>query len=145
MAKIYTLFSSKNCTQSTYRVLTYIEFFFSVESNPGYHWFRFTTLYDWSRKLAPPSRPIRCKTKSNLNLVTCVFARLRPSKCIYFEFSLAPCELYLCSDWPLLLLTVSVLRHSKSAQYFVLGLFLSFQSSRFIFVYSIFFLNQLLN
>ena len=28
---------------------------FTVESNPGLHWFCFTSLCDWSRKLAPPS------------------------------------------------------------------------------------------
>ena len=35
----------------------------SVESNPGLNWFCFTVLFDWSRKLAPPSQPIRCKLK----------------------------------------------------------------------------------
>ena len=35
----------------------------SVESNPGLNWFCFTVLFDWSRKLAPPSQPIRCKQK----------------------------------------------------------------------------------
>ena len=63
-------------------------FQFSVESNPGLHWFCFTTLCDWSRNLAPPSQPIRCKTKSNLDLVTCVLSRLRPVTCASFDFSL---------------------------------------------------------
>ena len=35
----------------------------SVDSNPGLNWFCFTVLFDWSRKLAPPSQPIRCKLK----------------------------------------------------------------------------------
>ena len=35
----------------------------SVESNPGLNCFCFTVLFDWSRKLAPPSQPIRCKLK----------------------------------------------------------------------------------
>ena len=35
----------------------------SVESNPGLNRFCFTVLFDWSRKLAPPSQPIRCKLK----------------------------------------------------------------------------------
>ena len=35
----------------------------SVESNPGLNWFCFTVLFDWPRKLAPPSQPIRCKLK----------------------------------------------------------------------------------
>ena len=68
------------------------------------HWFCFTTLCDWSRKHAPPSQPIRCKSKTNRDLVTRVFPRLRPVTCIYFVFSLAPSEIFLCSDWPLGLL-----------------------------------------
>ena len=44
------------------------------------------------------------KTKTNRELVTRVFPRLRPVTCIHFEFSLAPCDIYLCSDWPLWLL-----------------------------------------
>ena len=55
----------------------------SVESNPGWHWFCLTTLCDWSRKLAPPSQPIRCKSKTNRNLVTRVFPRLRPVTVLY--------------------------------------------------------------
>ena len=35
----------------------------SVESNPGWNWFCFTVVFDWSRKLAPPSLSIRCKLK----------------------------------------------------------------------------------
>ena len=73
----------------------------SVESNPGLHCFCFTTLCDWSRKLAPSSQPIRSKTKTNRDLVTGVFPRLREFTCVYFEFSLVRCDIYLCSDWPL--------------------------------------------
>ena len=65
----------------------------SVESNPGLHWFCVATLCDWSRKLAPPSRPIRCKTKTNRDLVTRVFPRLRLVTRVYFELSLAPCDM----------------------------------------------------
>ena len=39
-------------------------------------WFCFATLCDWFKKLAPPSQPDRCKTKSNRNSVTCVSRRL---------------------------------------------------------------------
>ena len=35
----------------------------SVENYPRLHWFCFTTLCDWFRKLAPPSRLIRYTTK----------------------------------------------------------------------------------
>ena len=31
----------------------------SFKSNPGVHWSCFTLLCDWSKKLAPPSQPIR--------------------------------------------------------------------------------------
>ena len=77
------------------------KFQLSVESNPGLHWFCFTTLCDWSRKLAPPSQPIRYKTKTNHDLVTRVFPRLRLVTCIYFRFSLVRSDIYLRSDWPL--------------------------------------------
>ena len=73
----------------------------SVESNPGLHWFCFTLLCEWSRKLAPPSKPIRYKTKTNRDLVTRVFPRLRPVTCVYFDFSLAPSDIFVCSNWPL--------------------------------------------
>ena len=73
----------------------------SVESDPGLHWFWFAMHGDWSRKLAPLSQPIRCKTKTNRDLVTRVFPRLRPVTYVYFEFSLAPSDIFLCSDWPL--------------------------------------------
>ena len=66
---------------------------------PGLHWFWFTMHCDWSRKLAPPSQPIRCKTKTNHDLVTHVFPRLSPVTCVYFEFLLAPSDIFLCSDW----------------------------------------------
>ena len=46
----------------------------------------FTMLCDWSRKSAPTSQPIRCKTETNRDLATRVFPRLRRVTCIYFEF-----------------------------------------------------------
>ena len=46
-------------------------------------------LVDWFRKLVPPSRPIRCNSETNRDLVTRVFPHLRPSTCINYEFSLA--------------------------------------------------------
>ena len=76
----------------------------SVKRNPGLHWFCFTVLCEWSRKLAPPSKPIRYKTKTNRDLVTRVFPRLRLVTCVYFDFSLAPSDILVCSNWPLWLL-----------------------------------------
>ena len=49
-------------------------------------------LCDWSRKFAPPSQPIRCKIKTNRDLVSRVFPRLRTVTCVYSEFSLAPSD-----------------------------------------------------
>ena len=34
-------------------------------------------------------------------IATRVFLRFRSVAYIYFEFLLAPCDIYLCSDWPL--------------------------------------------
>ena len=39
------------------------KFQLSVESNPWLDWFCLTTVCDWSRKFAPISQPIKCKTK----------------------------------------------------------------------------------
>ena len=41
-----------------------------VKRNPGFHWFCYVSLCDWSTKLAPPSQPIRYKSKTYLFLVT---------------------------------------------------------------------------
>ena len=46
----------------------------------------------------PPTQPIRCKTKTNRDLVARVFLRLAPVTCICFEFLLVHC------DWTLQLL-----------------------------------------
>ena len=45
----------------------------SVEINPRLQRFSFPSVCDWSSKLAPPSGPIRCKTKANYDLVARVF------------------------------------------------------------------------
>ena len=58
----------------------------SVESNLRLLWFCFTTLSDWFENLAPISRPIRSKTKTNRDLLARVFPRLAPVMCICFEF-----------------------------------------------------------
>ena len=56
-------------------LVSYCNFQFSVEYNPGLLWFCFISLCNWSWKLASLSQPIRCKTKTNRDLVTCVFPR----------------------------------------------------------------------
>ena len=52
----------------------------SVESNPGLPWFCFTSRCNWSRKLAPLSKPIRCITKTKQPAFSCfpVFRKLAP-------------------------------------------------------------------
>ena len=50
-------------------------FLSSFESKPRLHRFCFLSLCYWSRKLAPLSQPIKCKTKTNQDLVTRVFPR----------------------------------------------------------------------
>ena len=104
--KVFQIEVTKHYRKNEFREGVYSsidrEIFNCVENNPGLDWFCFTTLCDWSRKLAPPSQPIRCKTKTNRDLVTHVFPRLRlPVTCAFFEFPLAPCDIYLCYDWPL--------------------------------------------
>ena len=58
----------------------------------------FTSLCDWFRKLAQLSQPIRCKTKTNHDLVARVFPRFRQFG-FCFEFSLALKGIFLSSYW----------------------------------------------
>ena len=52
--------------------------------------FCFSSLFDWSRKLAPFSQPITSKNKTNQDFVASVFPRfIRQFVRLYFEFSLA--------------------------------------------------------
>ena len=37
-------------------------------------------------------QPIRCKTKTNHDMVIPIFPHLKPVTCVYFEFSLAPSD-----------------------------------------------------
>ena len=82
----------KNCTN----VL------FSVKGDPGLHWFYFTALYDWSRKLTPPSQQIRGKTKTNRDLVTQVLSLLRslPVFTVRSHWPLVIFSLF-NSEWPI--------------------------------------------
>ena len=71
----------------------------SDESNPRLLWFCSTSLCDWSRKLAPLSRPIRYKTETSQELVARVFPRFAQSARLYFEFSLKIKGVFLSRDW----------------------------------------------
>ena len=53
------------------------------QRNTGLLWSHFTSLYDWARKLAPSSHPIRYQTETNYDLVACVFPRFRQVVCFY--------------------------------------------------------------
>ena len=53
---------------------------------PQLLWFCIATLCDWLKNLAPLSRPIRSKTKTNRDLLARVFPRLAPASRICFEF-----------------------------------------------------------
>ena len=46
-------------------------------------WFCFNTLCNWFKKLAPPTQPIRYKTKANRDLITRVFPRLLGAGYVY--------------------------------------------------------------
>ena len=65
------------------------QFRLSVQRNLGLLCLCFTLLYDWSRKLASLSQPIRCRTITNNCLVVRVFPRFRQFGYFYCAFSLA--------------------------------------------------------
>ena len=48
-------------------------FQFDVERDLRLHWFCFTSFCDWVRKLTPLSPPVRCRTKTNDDLIARVF------------------------------------------------------------------------
>ena len=59
----------------------------------------FTSLSHWSRKLTPLTRPIRCKTKTNGDLVARVFPPLRQFTWFDFAFLFTVKSTLLSSDW----------------------------------------------
>ena len=68
---------------------------FNWALNSRFHWFCFTLLCDWSRKLAPLSRPIRCKPNTNHDLV----ARVFPPFLVFRAFYFLPMLLWLLRFW----------------------------------------------
>lgn len=73
--------------------------FISVKSNPWFPWFHLTPLFDWCRK----TRINQTETNHDLGR-----SRLKKFACFYFDFSLAPCDIFLPSDWVLKLLWYSI-------------------------------------
>ena len=61
----------------------------TAECNPELLRFCNTSLCDWSKNLAPLPKPIRCKTKTNHNLIIRVSPLFGRFACLYFEFSVA--------------------------------------------------------
>ena len=62
----------------------------SIGNYPGEHWLDYNSLHDWSTK--PHSHSLKCKRKTNRNLVTRVFSRFPAFKqfsFFYFEYSWA--------------------------------------------------------
>ena len=66
------------------RILKWSNFQLNVKRNLGLRWFCFTPLYDWFRKLALLPQPIRCKIKTNDDLVTRIFPRFTQFACFFF-------------------------------------------------------------
>ena len=84
-----------------------------LKSNPGFNWFCFTVLCDWSRILAPPSQPIRCKTKTECDLPTRVFPGFGQNSCLCCELSSIGFLWHFPSLWLVVVITlVLVLRFS---------------------------------
>ena len=73
--------------------------FISVKSNPWFPWFHLTPLFDWCRK----TRITQTETNHDLGR-----SRLKKFACFYFDFSLAPCDIFLPFDWLLKLLWYSI-------------------------------------
>ena len=73
------------------------------ESHSGLHCF-WSRRCDWTRKLVPPSQPIRYQTKPSAACAPSFFPALQAVCLFHNEFSLDPCELFLRSYWLLWLL-----------------------------------------
>ena len=73
--KFVISYTSPNATLGPYRANNYLYNYFeiTIESTRKWLWFSFSSIRDWSRYLAPPSEPIRYKTKTNDNSVNLVF------------------------------------------------------------------------
>ena len=72
------------------------------------------TLFNWLKYHAPPSRPIKCKTNRNRDLVARVFPRWTQVTCVNFEFSLVPLDITLSSSWPFVITLVFPFRRALS-------------------------------
>ena len=81
--------NGKQQTSSNSCSLVYSNFSIEYRSSLKLHCFCFTSHCYWCRKLASLPRPIRCKSKTNHDLVARIFPRFRQFGSFYSEFSLA--------------------------------------------------------
>ena len=79
----------KQQTSSNSCSLVQSNFSIEYQSSLKLHCFCFTSHFYWCRKLASLPRPIRCKSKTNHDLVARIFPRFRQFGSFYSEFSLA--------------------------------------------------------
>ena len=61
--------------------------------------FCFTSLHNFSVKPSPISQPVKIKIETNRDLVHCSFPCLTHFASFFYGFSLAPCDIFLSSDW----------------------------------------------
>lgn len=93
---LFCLISRFNITLTSNRYYLYWYLCFDVEQfsikclkQCRLVWFYVTQPFDWSRKLAPSSQPIKCKAKNNFDFVIRVFPLHKKFVCFQFVFSLA--------------------------------------------------------
>ena len=70
-------------------MLTLGQFSIECQMYSGLPWLCFTPFNDWFRKPARCSKPIRCQTKTDRDLVARVFPHFWLFFCFYLESSLA--------------------------------------------------------
>ena len=92
-------------------------FSINFRKQSGLPWFCSSLLCGWSRKLTPPFRPIRNRTETNRDLVTCVFPAFNKFSCFYSEFSMAPFDILYRSALRLAAVITLVLGLRHSIEY----------------------------
>ena len=93
------------------------QFSINFRKQSGLPWFCSSLLCGWFRKLTPPFRPIRSRTETNRDLVTCVFPAFNKFSCFYSEFSMAPFDILYRSALRLAAVITLVLGLRHSIEY----------------------------
>lgn len=86
-------------------------FFIELRSNPKLLLFCFTSLHNWSRKLARLSQLIRLKTETNRGLETSVF---RTMSCLFLYWILIGLLWYIPSLWSAVVIIFGLFYDSQS-------------------------------